>query len=68
MVDTIYVEVGSQLDDKSPTLVNLENDHGFIIKDYYLPLEAESKAMRAYVQSEQYHTIVENHVLKRSKN
>ena len=55
------------LDDESPTSANLENDHGFIIKKYYLHWnetfwEAESKTMRTYAQSEQYHTIVENRV------
>ena len=50
----------------SPTLANLGNDHGFISKEYISigmsmrPFgEAQSKAMRAYAQSGQYHTIVE---------
>ena len=52
------------LDDESPTSTNLGNDHGFIIKEYSLhwrePFwEAQSKAMRIYAQSGQYHTIVE---------
>ena len=46
----------------SPTLANLENDHGFISKEYISigmkPFGEASKAMRAYAQSEQYHTIV----------
>ena len=50
---------------ESPTLANLGNDHGFIIKEYIsistrLFGEAQSKAMRAYAQSRQYHTIVES--------
>ena len=36
----------------SLTLANLENDHGFISK--------ESKAMRYYAKSGQYHIIVES--------
>ena len=49
----------------SPTLVNLVHDHGFIVKKYIsigtrLFGEAQSKAMRGYVQSGQYHTIVES--------
>ena len=48
----------------SPTLANLGNDHGFISKEYISigmrPFgETKSKAMRAYAQSGQYHTIVE---------
>ena len=48
----------------SPTLVNLVEDHGFISDEYYLQWmrsfgEAQNKAMRAYAQSGQYHTIVE---------
>ena len=44
-------------------MANLGNDHGFISKEYiYIGMrpfgEAESKAMRAYTQSGQYHTIV----------
>jgi len=46
-------------------LTNLGNDHGFIGKEYISigmrPVEeAESKVMRAYAQSGQYHTIVES--------
>ena len=50
----------------SPTLVNLVEDHGFISEEYYLNWyetfrgEAQSKVMRAYAQSGQYHTIVES--------
>jgi len=47
-------------------LTNLGNDHEFISKEYIFigtsmrPFgEAQSKAMRAYAQSGQYHTIVE---------
>ena len=52
------------LDDESPTSANLGNDHGFIIKEYSLHWyeafwEAQNKAMRAYAQNGQYHTIVE---------
>ena len=48
-----------------PTLTNLGNDDGFISKEYIfigmrLFGEAQSKAMRAYAQSGQYHTIVES--------
>ena len=48
----------------SPTLVNLGNDHEFISKEYISngtrPFgETNNKAMRAYAQSGQYHTIVE---------
>ena len=55
------------LDDESPISTNLGNDHGFIIKEYYLHWneafwETQSKAMRAYAQSGQYHTIVESRV------
>ena len=44
-------------------LTNLGNDHGFISKEYISngmrPFgEAQSKAVRAYAQSGQYHTIV----------
>ena len=47
----------------SPTLANLGNDHEFISKEYISigmrPFgEAQSKAMRAYAQSGQYHTVV----------
>ena len=43
----------------NPTLVNLENDHGFIGKEYIFigtrPFgEAQSKTMKAYAQSGQY--------------
>ena len=42
----------SLLDDKSPTSVNLGNDHGFIIKECSLgrrPFEeAQNKVMRTY--------------------
>ena len=52
---------------ESPTSANLENNHGFIIKQYYLYWceafeEAQSKAMRVYAQSGQYHIIVESRV------
>ena len=57
------------LDDENLTSTNLGNDHEFIIKEYSLHEifwrsfgEAESKAKKAYGQSEQYHTIVENSV------
>ena len=45
-------------------LANLEDDRGFISKEYIsIGMrsfgEAQSKAMRAYTQSGQYHTIVE---------
>ena len=45
-------------------MANQENDHEFISKEYISigtkPLrETKSKAMRAYAQSRQYHTIVE---------
>ena len=55
------------LDDESPTSANLGNDHGFINKEYSLHWdeafwEAQSKAMRAYSQSGQCHTIVESRV------
>ena len=48
----------------SSTLANLENDHGFISKEYISidmrPFgETKNKTMRAYAQSGQYHTIVE---------
>ena len=43
--------------DESPTSANLGNDHR------YEPFwEAESKAMRAYAQNGQYHTIMESRV------
>ena len=50
----------------SLTLVNLVEDYGFTSEEYYLHCyeafgEAQSKAMRAYAQSGQYHTIVESH-------
>ena len=51
--------------DESPTSANLGNDHGFIIKEYFLDevfWEAQSKTMRAYTRSGQYHTIVESRV------
>ena len=46
-------------------MANLENDHGFISKEYISigmrPFgEAQSKVMRAYAQSGRYHTIVES--------
>ena len=49
----------------SHTLINLVEDHEFISEEYYLHWyetfrEAQSKAMRAYDQSRQYHTIVES--------
>ena len=49
----------------SPTLANLEEDHGFISKESISigmrPFgEAQSKAMRAYAQSGQYHNMVES--------
>ena len=49
----------------NPTLVNSVKDHEFISEEYssigMRPFEeAQSKAMRAYALSEQYHTIVEN--------
>ena len=55
------------LDDESPTSANLGNDHGFINKNTLSigmrPFgEAQSKAIRAYAQSGQYHTIVESRV------
>ena len=54
-------------DDESLTLTNLGNDHGFIIKKYFLngmrPFGGtQSKTTRAYVQSGQYHTIMESRV------
>ena len=54
--------------DESLASANLGNDHGFIIKEYYLhwyerPFgEAQSKAMRAYAQIGQYHTTVESRI------
>ena len=50
--------------DESPASANLGNDHGFIIKKYYLHWyevfwEVQSKVTRAFAQSGQYHTIVE---------
>ena len=58
---------GEVLDDESPTSANLGNDHGFINKNTLSigmkPFgEPQSKAMRAYAQSGQYHTIVESRV------
>ena len=55
------------LDDESSTSANLGNDHGFIIKEYSLHCyevfwEAQSKTMRAYAESGQYHTIVKSRV------
>ena len=55
------------LDDESSTSANLGNDHGFIIKEYSLHclrpfVGGQSKAMRIYVQSGQYHTIMESYV------
>ena len=49
---------------ESPTLANLGNDHEFIGKEYISigtrPFgKTKSKGMRAYAQSEQYHTILE---------
>ena len=49
----------------SHTLANLGNDHGFISKEYiFIGMrffwEAQSKVMRAYAQSGQYHTIAES--------
>ena len=54
----------SQLLDESSTSTNLGNDHG-LIKEYYLHYyeafwEAQSKTMRAYARSGQYHTIVKS--------
>ena len=49
---------------RSPTLTNLEDNHGFI---EYISIhmkhfgETQSKAMRAYAQSGQYHSTVEIH-------
>ena len=45
-------------------MANLGNDHGLISKEYISIgkrpfVEAQSKVMRTYAQSEQYHTIVE---------
>ena len=53
------------LDDESPTSANLGNHHGFITKEYSVHWyevfwEVQSKAMSAYAQSGQYHTIVES--------
>ena len=53
--------------DESSTSANLGNDHWFIIEKYsfhwYKPFwGAQSKTMRAYTQSGQYHTIVESRV------
>ena len=55
------------LDYESPTSTNLGNAHAFITKEYSLHWdeafwEAQSKVMRAYAQSGQYHTIVESRV------
>jgi len=49
---------------ESYILTNLGNDHGFISKKYIsIGMrcfgEAQSKVMRAYAQSGQYHSIVE---------
>ena len=49
----------------SPTLVNLVEDHGFISEEYYPHWyeafwKVQSKATRAYAQSEQYRTIMES--------
>jgi len=41
---------------ESPTSANLGNDHGLIIKEYYL------HCYEVYAQSGQYHTIVESRV------
>ena len=46
-----------------PTFANSGNDHGFINKKYISIdtrpfVEPQSKVMRAYAQSGQYHTIV----------
>ena len=48
------------LDDGSPTSTNLGNDHGSIGMRPFGG--TQSKAMRAYAQSGQYHTIVESGV------
>ena len=50
----------------SPTLANLGNDHEFISKEYIStgmrPFgEVQSKVMRAYAKSGQYHTIMESY-------
>ena len=55
------------LDDESPISANLRNNHGFINKEYSLHWvrrfgEAQTKAIRAYAQSGQYHIIVESRV------
>ena len=56
------------LDDGSPTSANLGNDHGFISVRNTNSIgmrpfgESQSKAMKAYAQSGQYHTIVESRV------
>ena len=55
------------LDDGSPTSAHLGNDPGFINKEYSLHWyeafwKAQNETMRAYTQSGQYHTIVENRV------
>ena len=52
--------------DESLTSANLGNDHGFIIKEYYLHWHEAfweaHKAIRVYAQSGQYHTIMESRV------
>ena len=64
VLHTLSPFVQGEVLDESPTSTNLGNDHGFIIKEYYLHWyetfgEAQSKAMRAYAQSGQYHIIME---------
>ena len=54
-----------ELSGGSPTLPNLGNNHGFISKEYIsigtrLFGETQSKSMRGYAQSGQYHIIVES--------
>ena len=47
--------------DESHTSANLGNDHRFIIKEYIsIGMRHFGEAMRAYVQSRQYHTIVKS--------
>ena len=41
-------------------LANLGNDRGLISEEYEAFWKAQSKAMRAYVRSGQYHTIVKS--------
>ena len=53
------------MDNESLRSANLGNDHEFINKEYSLRVmrhfgESQSKAMRAYAQSGQYHTIMES--------